>query len=1344
MPKREFELENNQEAISGKEKKTKTDCDGTQTPPANAFGQGLVLDNYTVGWICAITTEYVAARAFLDEKHEGPESVSLNDNNDYTLGKFGKHNVVIAVLPEGEYGISSAVGVARDMLHSFPNIRIGLMVGIGGGAPSPKHDIRLGDIVVSAPRDGKGGVFQYDFGKTIQDQSFRPTGFLDQPPRILRTTVNGLKARYESEGHQFEEAINGILGKNSRLRKKYQRPESSKDRLYQTGVTHPSDDEVSCAAVCGDNPLNLIPRHKRAEDEDNPAIHYGLIASANQLMKDALLRDKFAKENGVLCFEMEAAGLMNQFPCLVIRGICDYSDTHNNKEWQGYAAMAAAAYAKDLLCRIPPNRVEAEKNIIDILSGQSEAGIQEGVGKLLHVQHDYEHGTILDWLTPIDYSPLQSDFLSRHKEGTGQWLLNSKEFQTWLSTAKQTLFCPGIPGAGKTIMTSIVVDYLSTKFENDINVSIAFLYCNFQRHQEQKLADLLASLLKQLVQQRPSIPKNVKSLYEHHREKRTRPLFDEILKELDSVVRLYSKVFIIIDALDEYQALGDDRRSFLRSIFNLQAQAHVNIFTTSRFIPEIEYQFEKFKRIEIRAQHGDILRYLNGRIPQLLRSRISEYRDLQDLIRKEVTKAADGMFLLAQLHMDSLMGKPTAGDIKLALWDLPKGMRGLDMTYEQAIKRINGQEEGFRELAKRVLSWLIHAKRQLTVTELQHALAVRNGMKELDKDFIPEVGVLLSICAGLVIVGENSIIRLVHYTTQEYFERTWAFWFPNAQMDITSVCVTYLSFDVFETGFCQSDREFEARLQTNVLYDYAARNWGHHACVASIEEGSIEKDLILNFLRSRAKVSAASQAMMTSGSYSDYSQRVLRQITGIHVAAYFGLAGAIMGLLKNGYNPYLRDSYGQTPLSQAAERGHEAVVKLLLERGAELESKSNSGQTPLSRAAERGHEAVVKLLLERGAELESKSNSGQTPLSRAAERGHEAVVKLLLERGAELESKSNSGQTPLSWAAERGHEAIVKLLLERGAQLEAKDDEYGQTPLSWVAGRGCEAAVKLLLERGAQIESKSNSGQTPLSWAAERGHEAVVKLLLERGAELESKSNSGQTPLSRVAERGCEAAVKLLLERGAQLESKSNSGQTPLSWAAERGHEAVVKLLLKRRAELESKDDEYGQTPLSWAAQRGHESVVKLLLERGAELESKDDEYGQTPLSWAANRGHKAIAIVKLLLERSAQLESKDDAYGQTPLSWAANRGHKAIVKLLLERGAELGSKDTYGRTPLSWAAERGHEAVVKLLLERGAELESKDTYGRTPLSWAAQWGREAVVKLLIERGAEKSSLTWL
>lgn len=315
--------------------------------------------SYTIGWICAITTESVAARAFLDEEHDGPSHVAQHDNNSYVLGNIGSHNVVIAVLPDGEYGTTSAAAVARDMLHSFPNVRIGLMVGIGGGAPGSKHDIRLGDVVISSRDGGKGGVFQYDFGKTIQNQAFQETSFLDQPPTVLRTAVSALRGTYEMRGHQLADEVERAL-KGIKKRKKYTRPPPTSDRLYKPNAVHPetSDD---CNMVC--NAAYLVARDARDEEDDDPAIHYGLIASGNQLMKDAHIRDKLAADKGVLCFEMEAAGLMNHFPCLVIRGICDYSDSHKNEDWQGFAAMMAAAYAKDLLRQIPPNKVEAERPI---------------------------------------------------------------------------------------------------------------------------------------------------------------------------------------------------------------------------------------------------------------------------------------------------------------------------------------------------------------------------------------------------------------------------------------------------------------------------------------------------------------------------------------------------------------------------------------------------------------------------------------------------------------------------------------------------------------------------------------------------------------------------------------------------------------------------------------------------------------------------------------------------------------------------------------------------------------------------------------------------------------------
>ena len=306
--------------------------------------------------------------------------------------------------------------------------------------------------------------------------------------------------------------------------------------------------------------------------------------------------------------------------------------------------------------------------------------------------------------------------------------------------------------------------------------------------------------------------------------------------------------------------------------------------------------------------------------------------------------------------------------------------------------RIEGQVRDSEILAKRVLSWITCAKRPLTTLGLQHAFGVEIGEPELDNENLPEVEYIVSVCAGLVTVDEQgNTIRLVHYTAQEFFKRTQRRWFPEAEADIINVCISYLSFDTFAPGFCQSDKEFEARLQSNPLYDYAAQNWGHHIRESNAHCPNTE------LLENEAKVSASSQALMVTKEYRyrDYSQEVPRKIKGIHLAAWFGLTKIVDWLIEKGHTSDCKDSYGRTPLSRAAERGHEAVVKLLLERGAELESKDNYDWTPLSRAAENGHGAVVKLLLERGAELESKDSYGRTPLSRAAEHGHEAVVKLL-------------------------------------------------------------------------------------------------------------------------------------------------------------------------------------------------------------------------------------------------------------------------------------------------------------------------------------------------------------
>lgn len=230
-------------------------------------------------------------------------------------------------------------------------------------------DIRLGDVVISSPGNGHGGVYQYDYGKTVQDQTFQHTGFLNRPPDVVLSAVGVLESTYDRNGHSIETNIETILGGAPRLKRRYTRPDRSSDQLYVPHKVHPAgSSDRSCRQSCGEDPADLIERSERDPEIDLiPMIHYGSIASATQLMKDALTRDKYAHEHGILCFEMEAAGIMNRLPCLVIRGICDYSDSHKNKEWQGYAAMTAAAYTKDLLRQMVPRSVEKEKKMADAL-----------------------------------------------------------------------------------------------------------------------------------------------------------------------------------------------------------------------------------------------------------------------------------------------------------------------------------------------------------------------------------------------------------------------------------------------------------------------------------------------------------------------------------------------------------------------------------------------------------------------------------------------------------------------------------------------------------------------------------------------------------------------------------------------------------------------------------------------------------------------------------------------------------------------------------------------------------------------------------------------------------------
>jgi nucleoside phosphorylase len=308
------------------------------------------LEDYRIGWICALPLEMAAAKAMLDEVHfDIPEYP--NDYNTCILGKISSHNIVVACLPSGVYGTASAATVATQMLSSFKSIRFGLMVGIGGGVPSETADIRLGDIVVATPTAHFPGVVQYDYGRTVREGRFERTGTLNKAPQPLLMAVSRLQADHMMTDSRIPTYLSEMIAKWPTMSPNFTHRGHQQDRLFQPEYDH-EETRDTCVG-CDQSKIVLRP----ARPTNNPKIHYGLIASGNQVMKHGTTRDQFARKLGILCFEMEAAGLMDNFPCLVIRGICDYADSHKNKEWQKYAAATAAAYAKEILSVIPSGLV---------------------------------------------------------------------------------------------------------------------------------------------------------------------------------------------------------------------------------------------------------------------------------------------------------------------------------------------------------------------------------------------------------------------------------------------------------------------------------------------------------------------------------------------------------------------------------------------------------------------------------------------------------------------------------------------------------------------------------------------------------------------------------------------------------------------------------------------------------------------------------------------------------------------------------------------------------------------------------------------------------------------------
>jgi ankyrin repeat protein len=693
-------------------------------------------------------------------------------------------------------------------------------------------------------------------------------------------------------------------------------------------------------------------------------------------------------------------------------------------------------------------------------------------------------------------------------------------------------------------------------------------------------------------------------------------------------------------------------------------------------------------------------------------------------------------FLLAKLHLDSLIGKTSKKAIQNALKKLETGYEAYDSAYTSAMERIGSQVTDQAELAKQVIAWIIHAKRPFTAQELQVALSIEIGEREHDEYNCPDVDDMVSVCAGLVTVDQGSgIIRLVHYTTQEYFDRTRHTWFPDAEVLITTACLSYLSYDNIPPLTTYDVCERWDR-QKNSFYIYAVIFWGEHA-----QSAPSALPHIMDFLRQPKHVRAVGKILFGFCRYTCPSGP-RETCTSLHLSAFFGLEAAVSATLKDFVNHDSEKSGDATPLMVAACRGHKTVVKLLLDctTAKDYANHSTDDGSALHYAVRCGHQTIVELLLKYNARVSARDGSGNTPLYYACSSGSEDSVKLLLDAGAKVNNcKNNCGDTPLHAACEKDNENIVGLLLSAGAKVNNWKNDRGGTPFHAACKNSNEAIVRLLLGVGAEINERNDTyGMTPLYLACNKESEATIKLLLGAGAKVNDRNHgSGGTPLHAAVYRGGEAAIELLLGVGADVNARNNSGSTPLHSNSSRVTEATINSFLAAGADINARNDR-GFTPLHIIVCRGSEAAVKLFLAAGADINARNND-GRTPL-YVACRSRSTETTIKLLLESGANVNARDNG-GSTPLHATIYRGKEAAIKLILGAGADVNARDNGGSTPLYIACRKGEEAVIKLLLGKGANSNARNNEGCTPLHVTISRGMKAAIKLLLDSGANVNAV---
>ncbi|KAL8765077.1 MAG: hypothetical protein Q9209_007738 [Squamulea sp. 1 TL-2023] len=837
------------------------------------------------------------------------------------------------------------------------------------------------------------------------------------------------------------------------------------------------------------------------------------------------------------------------------------------------------------------------------------------------VKLEDERKAIKEWLSAPDSTTNYTRAHRSRQKDTGLWFLEGETFACWEKQGS-LVWLYGIPGCGKTILSSAIVEEISRKHPSAHDLAVIYFYFDFNDVSKQKPENMVRSLLLQLSEQSSIAFERLKTLRTSCSDASSH--LDRLTIALVETIQDLHDTFIVIDALDE----SGEREQLFEIIKQIQecGSTGSHMLLTSRNIPDIEEYLSPLTDPKNRVRLGgasvnpDILAYID--------ERLQNDRGL---------KRSDGILPV----------------LRKALKNLPKT---LDETYCRILCNIPDE---YTEDAYKMLQWLTYSIRPLAITELAEIVAVNvdgNPWFDCEARF-PDPEEILSVLSSLVISevieivksGRSTsvkIIRFAHFSVQEYLvsdrilqqtAKNYTIQEVSANSSLAATCLAYL---------LQFDRPISdktgPRQEEFPLADYAAAHWFQH--LRPLSKNHMPVKLILELMLTR------NEARRNWGKISDrksdldvYFSFFLRGPTDSPVcfAAWAGLIELVQLLLEHGQDINTESGRFGNAL-HAATNGYadEHLVRLLLDRGADLNAPGRRACiTALHAAVNRGNKEIVELLLQKGADVNAQGGGSGcgTALEVAASRGYKQVLEQLLSEGADVNAKGGDSNTALRAAVVKGHEEIVGLLLERGADVNAHGSHLG-TALQTAASGGYKRIVEILLKEGADVNIRGGYGSTALQAAAGGGYEHIAKLLLDAGADVNARGGRHHsTALQAAACRGHENIVNLLLKEGADVDTKGGEHGTALHAAVAGGHEKIIELLLEAGADVNARGER--GTALQVAAYKGFTKIVELLLKEGADINARGGRFG-TALGGAAVRNQ--VAVVQLLLKDGAVFTAQE------------------------------------------------------------------------------------------------------